>query len=241
MRIIAAIDIIDGECVRLIQGDYEKKKTYNSDPLGVARKLEAHGIKYLHLVDLDGARTKKIVNYNVLESIAGSTSLRVDFSGGIRSDDDLKRAFDSGASQVTCGTVAVTDPPLYLEWMRAWGPEKIILGADFRNRNIATGGWIEKSEIDIITFLKKYRTEGVIYTVCTDIEKDGMLKGPSLDIYREIVTITGLKLIASGGITTADDINKLKATGCEGAIIGRAIYEGKITLKELPELCLRNE
>ncbi|MFZ0471250.1 MAG: 1-(5-phosphoribosyl)-5-[(5-phosphoribosylamino)methylideneamino] imidazole-4-carboxamide isomerase, partial [Bacteroidales bacterium] len=185
--------------------------------------------------------TKKIVNYNVLESIAGSTSLRVDFSGGIRSDDDLKRAFDSGASQVTCGTVAVTDPPLYLEWMRAWGPEKIILGADFRNRNIATGGWIEKSEIDIITFLKKYRTEGVIYTVCTDIEKDGMLKGPSLDIYREIVTITGLKLIASGGITTADDINKLKATGCEGAIIGRAIYEGKITLKELPELCLRNE
>jgi phosphoribosylformimino-5-aminoimidazole carboxamide ribotide isomerase len=241
MRIIAAIDLIDGECVRLIQGDYDKKRTYDRDPLKVARQLEDHGIKYLHLVDLDGARTKKIVNYNVLESIAGSTSLRIDFSGGIRSDDDLKRAFDSGASQVTCGTVAVAYPPLFLEWMRAWGPEKIILSADFRNRNIATVGWTEKSEIDIITFLKTYRAEGVIYTVCTDIEKDGMLMGPSLDIYREIVTITGLKLIASGGITTADDINKLKDTGCEGAIIGRALYEGNITLKELKELCLRNE
>lgn len=241
MRIIAAIDIIDGECVRLIQGDYEKKRIYDRDPLKVARQLEDHGIKHLHLVDLDGARTKKIVNYSVLESIAGSTSLRIDFSGGIRSDDDLRRAFDSGASQVTCGTVAVTDPPLFLEWLRAWGPEKIILSADFRYRNIATGGWTEKTEIDIITFLKKYRAEGVIYTVCTDIEKDGMLKGPSLDMYREIVTITGLKLIASGGITTADEINKLKETGCEGAIIGRALYEGRITLKELRELCLRNE
>jgi phosphoribosylformimino-5-aminoimidazole carboxamide ribotide isomerase len=241
MRIIAAIDIIGGECVRLIQGDYDKKKVYDSDPLKVARQLEDHGIKYLHLVDLDGARTKKIVNYNVLESIAGSTSLRIDFSGGIRSDDDLKRAFDSGASQVTCGTVAVTDPPLFLEWMRAWGPEKIILSADFKNRNIATVGWTEKSKIDIITFLKRYRTEGVIYTICTDIEKDGMLKGPSLDIYREVLTITGLKLIASGGITTTDDIDKLKETGCDGAIIGRAIYEKKITLKELSELCLRNE
>lgn len=241
MRIIAAIDIICGECVRLIQGDYDKKKVYDRDPIKVAKQLEDHGIKYLHLVDLDGARNKKIVSYSVLETIAESTSLRIDFSGGIRSDDDIKRAFDSGASQVTCGTVAVTDPPLYLEWMRAWGPEKIILSADFRNRNITTVGWAEKSNIDIITFLKRYRAEGVIYTVCTDIEKDGMLKGPSLDIYREVLTITGLKLIASGGITTTDDIDKLKETGCDGAIIGRAIYEGKITLMELSELCLRNE
>jgi len=241
MRIIAAIDIIGGECVRLIRGDYTKKKIYDRDPLRVARLLEDHGIKYLHLVDLDGARTRKIVNYSVLETIAGSTSLRVDFSGGIRSDDDIKRAFDSGASQVTCGTVAVTDPSFFLEWMRAWGPEKIILSADFRNRNIATAGWKEKSEIDIITFLKQYRAEGVIYAACTDIEKDGMLEGPSLDIYREILTVTGLKLIASGGITTTGDIDKLKETGCDGAIIGRAIYEEKITLKELTELCLRNE
>ncbi len=218
-----------------------KREVYDRDPLKVARQLEDHGIKYLHLVDLDGARTKKTVNYSVLETIAESTSLRIDFSGGIRSDDDLKRAFDSGASQVTCGTVAVTDPPLYLEWMRAWGPEKIILSADFRNRNIATVGWAEKSNIDIITFLKRYRAEGVIYTICTDIEKDGMLKGPSLDIYREVLTINGLKLIASGGITTTDDIDKLKETGCDGAIIGKAIYEEKITLKELSELCLRNE
>jgi phosphoribosylformimino-5-aminoimidazole carboxamide ribotide isomerase len=173
----------------------------------------------------------------VLETIARNTGLKVDFSGGIRSEVDLHTAFSSGASQVTCGSIAVTKPELFLQWLQEYGPERIILGADFRNRKVATAGWLNESDSDIISFLRYYRKEGVIYAMCTDIEKDGMLEGPSFDIYREIVAIEGLSLIASGGITSAADIMTLRDAGCEGAIIGRAIYEGKISLKELTALC----
>ena len=178
MRIIAAIDIIDGVCVRLTQGDYTRKTVYGSDPLDVARELETHGIKYLHLVDLDGAREGKIRNHLVLEAIAGNTGLKVDFSGGIRSDDDLHTAFSCGASQVTCGSIALTQPELFLQWLAEYGPERIILGADFRQRKVATGGWLTGSDTDILSFLQKYRSEGVVYAMCTDIERDGMLGGP---------------------------------------------------------------
>lgn len=237
MRIIAAMDIIEGSCVRLAQGDYSRKTVYGSDPLGVAREMEEHGIKYLHLVDLDGAREGKIRNHGVLEAIARNTGLKVDFSGGIRSDDDMRTVFSCGASQATCGSIAVTKPALFLQWLQEYGPERIILGADFRNRKVATAGWISESDSEIISFLRYFRKKGVIYAMCTDIEKDGMLDGPSFDIYREIVAVGGLSLIASGGITSAADIITLRDAGCEGAIIGRAIYEGKISLAELAALC----
>lgn len=237
MRIIPAIDIIDGRCVRLTQGDYSRKTLYSREPVEVARELEAHGIKYLHLVDLDGAREGKIRNHGVLEAIADKTGLKVDFSGGIRNDEDLRTAFRCGASQVTCGSIAVSRPGLFLQWLADYGPERIILGADFRQRKVATGGWLSGSETDIMNFLRQYRSEGVVYAMCTDIEKDGMLDGPSVDMYKEIVQIEGLSLIASGGITSLEDLMKLRETGCEAAIVGKAIYEGKISLKELAELC----
>lgn len=237
MRIIAAIDIIDGACVRLTQGDFFRKTLYGREPLDVAMELEEHGIKYLHLVDLDGAREGKIRNHRVLETITSSTGLKVDFSGGIRTDDDLRTAFHCGASQVTCGSIAVTQPGLFLQWLTDYGPERIILGADFRQRKVATGGWLSGIETDIITFLQKYRSEGIVYAMCTDIEKDGMLGGPSLEMYREIVKIDGLSLIASGGIASAEDIRKVREIGCEGVIIGKAVYEGKISFGELAELC----
>ena len=237
MRIIPAMDIIDGACVRLAQGDYSRKTIYRRDPLDVAVELEEYGIKYLHLVDLDGAREGKIRNHGVLEAIAGNTGLKVDFSGGIRSDDDLRTAFNCGATQVTCGSIAVTQPGLFLKWLAEYGPEKIILGADFRRRMVATGGWLSGTDNDIISFLEKYTKEGIEYAMCTDIEKDGMLGGPSLEIYREIVKIEGLSLIASGGIKSVADIIALRETGCEGVIIGKAIYEGKISPKELAALC----
>ncbi len=237
MRIIAAIDLIDGACVRLTQGDYSRKTLYRREPVDVAMELEEHGIKYLHLVDLDGAREGKIRNHGVLETITDKTGLKVDFSGGIRTDEDMQTAFRCGASQVTCGSIAVTQPGLFLKWLSDYGPEKIILGADFRQRKVATGGWMSGSDTDIMSFLRKYRSEGVLYAMCTDIEKDGMLDGPSVDMYREIMKIEGLSLIASGGITSLDDLTILKDTGCEAAIIGKAIYEGKISLKELAGLC----
>ncbi len=237
MRIIPAIDIIDGRCVRLTQGDYSRKTLYSREPVEVARELEAHGIRYLHLVDLDGAREGKIRNHGVLEVIADKTGLKVDFSGGIRNDKDLRTAFRCGASQVTCGSIAVSRPGLFLQWLADYGPERIILGADFRQRKVATGGWLSGSETDIMNFLRQYRSEGVVYAMCTDIEKDGMLDGPSVDMYKEIVQIEGLSLIASGGITSLEDLMKLRETGCEAAIVGKAIYEGKISLKELAELC----
>jgi phosphoribosylformimino-5-aminoimidazole carboxamide ribotide isomerase len=237
MRIIIALDIIDGKCVRLTKGDFSTKKIYNENPLEVARRVEDSGIKYLHLVDLDGALKKRVVNYKILEKISAGTSLRIDFGGGIRSDDDLYIVFNSGARQVTCGSIAVINQPLVLEWLSKWGREKIMLGADSVNRMIATEGWSENYDSDIIKFITEYRARGIKYTICTDINKDGMLKGPSVGLYKEILEIPGLKLIASGGITSIKDIEELSLIGCEGAIIGKALYEGILDLKDLSRLC----
>jgi phosphoribosylformimino-5-aminoimidazole carboxamide ribotide isomerase len=237
MRIIVALDIIEGKCVRLTRGDYSTSKIYNESPLEVARQIEDHGISYLHLIDLDGARKGYPVNFGILGKIADKTRLKVDFGGGIRSGDDLKKAFSSGAGQVTCGSIAVTNKTLFLEWLAKWGKEKIILGADCINRKISVSGWAEKSDSDVVDFIKDYQSKGVKYTICTDIDKDGMLEGPSVGLYQEILKIEGIDLIASGGITSIEDILRLNELGCEGAIIGKAVYEGRITLKELSRLC----
>jgi phosphoribosylformimino-5-aminoimidazole carboxamide ribotide isomerase len=237
MRIIIAIDIIDGKCVRLTKGDFSTKKIYNENPLEVARRVEDNGIKYIHLVDLDGALKKRVVNYRILEKISAATSLRIDFGGGIRSDDDLYIVFNSGARQVTVGSIAVTSRPLVLEWLSKWGREKIILGADSVNRKVATEGWAESTDSDIIKFITDYRAKGIKYTISTDIDKDGMLKGPSVGLYKEILEIPGLKLIASGGIASIKDIEELSLIGCEGAIIGKALYEGILDIKDISLLC----
>jgi phosphoribosylformimino-5-aminoimidazole carboxamide ribotide isomerase len=237
MRIIVAIDLIEGKCVRLTRGDFSTSKIYNESPLEVARELEDNGISYLHLVDLDGARTGYPVSYRILEKIAGKTQLKVDFGGGIRTAEDLKRVFDLNASQVTIGSISASKPELFLDWLNEWGAAKIILGADSMNRKIFSGGWTESSDSDVVDFIRNYRSKGVKYTICTDIEKDGMLTGPSFDLYKEILEIEGISLIASGGISSIGDVQNLKDAGCEGAIIGKAVYEGRITLKELSRLC----
>ncbi len=237
MRIIVALDIIGGKCVRLTRGDFSTKKVYNEDPLEVAKEIEDNGINYLHLVDLDGAKNKKIENINVLEKIAWKTKLKIDFGGGLRTYEDLLTVFNAGARQATAGSIAVTDQNLFMEWLKKLGQEKLILGADCIDRKVSTGGWLENSDIDIISFISDYRSKGVKYTICTDIKKDGMLKGPSTALYKEILNSVKINLIASGGITSLQDIEKLKQSGCEGAIIGKAVYEGKITLKELGKQC----
>lgn len=233
MRIIVALDIIEGKCVRLTKGDFSTKKVYNEDPVQFAKQVEGNGLKYLHLVDLDGAKNKKIENIKILEKIAEKTNLKIDFGGGLRTYEDLITVFNAGARQVTAGSIAVTDPLLFLEWLSKLGQEKLILGADFINRKISTGGWLENSDKDIISFIADYKSKGVKYTICTDIKRDGMLQGPSTDLYTELLASVKINLIASGGITTIKDIEKLRGAGCEGAIIGKAIYEGKLTLKEL--------
>lgn len=237
MRIIVALDILEGKCVRLTRGNFSTGKVYNENPLDVAMEIEDKGLKYLHLVDLDGAKNKRIINYRILEKIALKTSLVIDFGGGLRSDKDISTAFNSGANQVTAGSVAVTDPPLFLEWLAKYGNDKIILGADFIDRKIATHGWTRESDEDIISFLSEYCSKGVRYAVCTDVDKDGMMSGPSSELYKEILASVKVNLIASGGITSSGDIEELSDIGCEGAIIGKAIYEGKIKLKDLRELC----
>jgi len=233
MRIIPAIDIIEGKCVRLSQGDYDTKKIYNENPLEVAKGFEAHGIEYLHLVDLDGAKSKHIVNHKILEEITGKTGLKVDFGGGLKSDDDLRIAFESGATQITGGSIAVKDPTTFKNWLTTYGSDKIILGADAHNRKISISGWLEESDDDVLEFIGNYQKEGVDYVICTDISKDGMLEGPSFELYREILEKRPVKLIASGGISTFDELPKLAEMGCEGTIIGKAIYENRITLKQL--------
>lgn len=236
MRIIPAIDIIDGKCVRLTKGDYATQKIYNENPLEVAKEFEANGIQYLHLVDLDGAKSKHIVNYKVLEIIAKNTSLKIDFGGGIKSDEDVKIAFENGASQITGGSIAVQNPNTFLDWLQKYGSEKIILGADANNRKIATQGWLESSEKDVVEFIAEYEQKGISYVVCTDIAKDGMLQGTSNELYQEVLQKTNVKLIASGGVSSLEDLIKLKEIGCEGAIVGKAIYEGRIKIDELPLL-----
>lgn len=237
MRIIPAIDIIDGKCVRLSKGDYTTQKTYSENPLDMAKQFEDFGVKYLHVVDLDGAKAKQIVNYKTLELLASKTNLTIDFGGGIKSEADVKIAFESGAKQITVGSIAAQNPSLMLEWLQKFGAEKIILGADCKDRKIATNGWLESSDDDVVSFIQEYEKNGIIYSIVTDIEKDGMLAGPSFELYKEILSETKqIKLIASGGITTIDDVIKLSEMGCEGAIIGKAIYEGTINLKELMQL-----
>lgn len=237
MRIIVALDIIGGKCVRLTRGDFNTKKIYNNDPLEVARQIESFGLKYLHLVDLDGAKNKKIENLKVLERIADKTKLKIDFGGGLRKYDDILTVFNAGARQVTAGSIAVTDPHLFMEWLTKLGQEKLILGADCIDRKVSTGGWTENSDKDIINFISDYKSKGVKYTICTDIRKDGMLEGPSTALYKDILESVKINLIASGGITSQKDIEILRDAGCEGAIIGKAVYEGKITLKELSKQC----
>ena len=240
MRIIPAIDIIDGKCVRLSKGDYDTKKIYNENPLEVAKSFEAHGIQYLHLVDLDGAKSSKIVNHKILEQIASKTNLKVDFGGGLKSDADLKIAFESGANQITGGSIAVKNPTLFQEWISKYGSDKIILGADANNEKVAISGWLEESNEDLIPFIQNYQTKGIEYIICTDIAKDGMLEGPSFDLYKKILNqIPNIKLIASGGISTFDELPKLAEMGCEGTIIGKAIYENRITLKQLETYILQ--
>ncbi|MCX6327167.1 MAG: 1-(5-phosphoribosyl)-5-[(5-phosphoribosylamino)methylideneamino]imidazole-4-carboxamide isomerase [Bacteroidia bacterium] len=237
MRIIVAIDIIGGKCVRLTRGDFNTKKVYNEDPLEVARQIEDNGINFIHLVDLDGAKNKKIENIKVLEKIAGKTSLKIDFGGGLRSYEDLITVFNAGARQVTAGSIALTDPYLFMEWLTRLGQEKLILGADCIDRKVSTGGWLENSDKDILSFISDYKSKGVKYTICTDIKKDGMLKGPSTALYKEILGSVKINLIASGGISSIKDIEDLRDAGCEGAIIGKAVYEGKLTLTELGRQC----
>ncbi|GAL77702.1 phosphoribosylformimino-5-aminoimidazole carboxamide ribotide isomerase [Algibacter lectus] len=236
MRIIPAIDIIDGKCVRLSKGDYNTKKIYNEHPLEIAKQFEAHGIEFLHLVDLDGAKASHIVNHKVLEEIASKTSLKIDFGGGLKTDDDLRIAFESGAGQITGGSIAVKQPDIFKNWLSKFGSDKIILGADANNEKIAISGWLEESDEDLIPFVQNYQKDGVQYVICTDIAKDGMLEGPSFDLYEKMLAqLPNIKLIASGGISTFDELPKLAELGCEGTIIGKAIYENKISLKQLED------
>lgn len=234
IEIIPAIDVIDGKCVRLSQGDYDQKKVYNENPSEVAKMFEDAGVRRLHLVDLDGAKAQHIVNYKVLESITSKTNLVVDFGGGLKSDDDLRIAFECGASMVTGGSIAVKNPDVFLSWIEKFGAEKIILGADVKDEKIAVGGWIETTDISLIPFIKKFKDKGVDKVICTDISKDGMLQGASNDLYKKVLdNFPDLYLVASGGVSCMDDIKALNDANVPAVITGKAIYEGKIKLAEI--------
>ena len=234
IEIIPAIDIIDGKCVRLSQGDYQQKTIYNENPLEVAKMFEAAGLKRLHLVDLDGAKAHHIVNQKVLENIALNTNLIIDFGGGLKSDEDLQIAFESGASMVTGGSIAVKSPEIFMRWIEKFGAEKIILGADAKNEMIAVAGWQEVSELSIFDFIESYTCKGILKVISTDIARDGMLIGPSIDLYKKIIAkFPKLELIASGGIASMNDIYELDAMGVPGVITGKAIYENRISLDEI--------
>lgn len=240
IEIIPAIDVIDGKCVRLSQGDYGRKQEYG-DPLDMALKFEDHGLKRLHLVDLDGAREKRVVNHRVLEQIASRTGLVIDVGGGLRSDEDVRIVFESGARMITGGSVAVKDRLLFLGWLDYYGAGRVILGADFKEGKIAVSGWEENTSIDLMDFLEDFSKDGVEKAICTDIALDGMLEGPSLQTYIRIKEEMGpLHLIASGGISQMEDIEKLDEAGLEGVIVGKAIYENRIPLKELETYILKN-
>ena len=237
MRIIPAIDIIDGKCVRLTKGDYTTKKIYNENPLEIAKSFEDNGIQFLHVVDLDGAKSNRIINYKILENLASQTTLAIDFGGGLKSEKDVEIAFESGAKQITGGSIAAKNRSEFVGWINRYGAEKVILGADCKDRKIATDGWLEESDTDVIEFIQSYEQNGIRDVISTDISKDGMLKGPSLNLYKDILNQTQVNLIASGGVSNINDLYRLKEIGCSGVIIGKAIYEGRITIKELSELC----
>jgi phosphoribosylformimino-5-aminoimidazole carboxamide ribotide isomerase len=234
MKIIPAIDIINGKCVRLTQGDYAQQKTYNENPLEVAKQFEGAGITHLHLVDLDGAKGGQIVNHKALENITQNTTLKVDFGGGIKSDTDIELAFSCGANQITAGSIAVKNSEKVTGWINKYGAEKIILGADVKDKTIAINGWQESGNINLYNYLEDYIAKGIEYVICTDIAKDGMLQGPALLLYSDILKKhPTLKLIASGGVAEFEDLLKLEDMGLYGAIVGKAFYEGKISLDEL--------
>ena len=234
IELIPAIDIIDGKCVRLSQGDYNSKKVYNENPLEVAKAFVANGIRRLHVVDLDGAASNHVVNYRLLEQIALRTSLVIDFGGGVKSDEDLIIAFENGAQMITGGSIAVKNPELFTRWNKQYGAEKIILGADVKDRKIAVNGWKEGSDCELFPFLDEYVNKGITKVICTDIDCDGMLEGPSLELYKEILhQHPELYLIASGGVSHIGDIEALEEAGIPAVIFGKAFYEGRITFKEL--------
>lgn len=234
IELIPAIDIIDGKCVRLTKGDYDQKKVYNDDPVEVAKQFESLGFRRLHVVDLDGAKSKHIVNVDVLKAITSATNLIVDFGGGIKTDNDIELAFANGASLVTIGSIAVTQPELFASWLEKYGADRIILGADVRNGKISINGWKEDSAEDLLPFLKYYINKGVVNVLCTEISKDGMLEGPATDLYKEVMAeYPNLNLIASGGISSNEDIKELNRHGIPSVVFGKAIYEGKIDMKEL--------
>ncbi len=234
MQIIPAIDIIDGKCVRLTEGDYSQKKIYNENPLEVALEFQDAGIRRLHLVDLDGAKAGKVINWKVLEQIASKTSLEIDFGGGIKKEEDVSVVLNSGAILATVGSIAVKDKPALLRWMEIFGAEKFLLGADVKGEMIAVGGWLETSNINIYDFIADYLNHGIQQIFCTDISKDGKLEGPSIDLYKKILENNkDLYFIASGGVSSLKDLEMLRDIGCAGAIVGKAIYEGRISINEL--------
>ena len=234
MELIPAIDIIDGKCVRLSQGDYSSKKVYSENPVDMAKRFEDYGLRRLHFVDLDGAASSHIVNYRVLEQIAVQTSLVIDFGGGIKSSKDIDIAFESGAAMVTIGSVAVKQPQLMTDWIGKYGAEKVILGADAKDRRIAVSGWKEDSKLELLPFLSDYINKGIKKVLCTDISRDGMLQGPSIALYKEIMeTFPNLELIASGGVSSIDDIYRLEEAGVPAVVFGKALYEGRIKLEQL--------
>lgn len=234
IELIPAIDIIDGKCVRLSQGDYNTRKVYNENPLEVAKEFEANGIRRLHVVDLDGAKSSHVVNYRVLDMIASRTSLIIDFGGGIKTDEDLLIAFENGAQMVTLGSIAVKKPDLFKKWLQQYGSEKIILGADVKDNHISINGWKEESQQELIPFLTDYTKEGVRKVLCTDISRDGMLQGPSIELYKQMMKeFPGMHLIASGGVSCLQDIIDLDEARIPAVVFGKALYEGRITMKDL--------
>ena len=234
IEIIPAIDMIDGKCVRLTQGDYGKKTIYNENPLEVAFEFQDAGLKRLHLVDLDGAKAKKVINWKVLEKISSKTTLHIDFGGGVQSEEDLRIVFESGAKQITGGSVAVKQPELFADWLSVYGGEKIILGADAKNEKVAVSGWEEGTELWVYDFVEKYVEMGIKYAISTDVAKDGLLQGPSFDLYKNLQDkCPELKIIASGGVSGIEDVEKLAEMNIYGVIIGKAIYENRIKLTDL--------
>ncbi len=237
MKIIPAIDIIDGKCVRLTGGDYGKKKEYSADPLDLAKRFEQAGISRLHLVDLDGARQKHVVNWEVIKSITKNTSLRVDFGGGVQTDNEVEQLFDLGVEQITGGSIAVKNEEVFTGWLKQYGGNRIILGADVRDSKIAISGWMEQTDLSVISFIDKYYQLGVREVICTDISRDGMLSGPAFELYSQIMEVfSDLRLIVSGGVSSVTDLRRLKNSGLYGTIVGKAYYEGRVTMDQLSEL-----
>lgn len=242
IELVPAIDMIEGKCVRLTQGDYDTQKIYNESPLEVAKQFQDAGVTRLHMVDLDGAKAGDIVNYRMLEKVASHTDLSIDFGGGLKSDDDLHIAFDCGAQMVTGGSIAVKNPDLFLSWITRYGSERIILGADAKEKKIAISGWKEGTAIDLIPFIKDYQSKGISKVICTDIARDGMLQGPAVKLYQEMQQeMPGLYVIASGGVSSMGDIERLEEANIPAVIFGKAIYEGRISLKEIETFIVRKE